>query len=443
MIREIKFGKLASRLSFLLAACVLVCSASHAQTYAITNAKVFPISGPPIDGATVVIHDGKITAVGKGAAIPSGAKVIDAKGLEVYPGFFNPITEIGINEIGAVNASVDTHEVGENNADINGAAGVNVESAHIAVTRVSGITHVNTVPGQGGRGDTGNLIGGQASLINLGGWTTEDMVVKREAGMVVNWPNLPGGGGRGFGGRGGAAAEGQSDARAAYDRRIAMLGDWLDSARHYDMAHEKANNANFRRDLKLEALGPVVRGEVPVLVFTDDPRAIEDAVKFFEKEKVKMVLATGEAASEKKDFLKQHNVNVILGPTLQLVRYEDDPYDVNLTLPHDLNAAGVKIAFASYTNEFARRLSQQAGVAVAFGLPHDEALKALTLYPAQMFGLDKELGTLEVGKMANVIVTSGDPLELTTEVKYLFIKGELTSLDNRHLDLYNKYKKRP
>jgi imidazolonepropionase-like amidohydrolase len=269
------------------------------------------------------------------------------------------------------------------------------------------------------------------------------MIVKREAAMVVNWPNLPGGGGRGFGGGGGAAAQGNSEARAAYDRRVAELGDWLDRARHYDLAHEKGNAANFHRDLKLEALGPIVKGEVPVLVFTDDARVIEDAVKFCEKQKVKMVLATGEAAAEKKDFLKQHNVNVVLGPTLELVRYEDDPYDTNLALPHDLNAAGVKIAFASYTNEFARRLSQQAGVAVAFGLPRDEALKALTLYPAQMFGMDKELGTLEAGKMANVIVTNGDPLELTTEVKYLFIKGELTSLDNRHLDLYNKYKKRP
>ena len=114
-----------------------------------------------------------------------------------------------------------------------------------------------------------------------------------------------------------------------------------------------------------------------------------------------------------------------------------------MTLPHDLNAAGVKIAFASFTNEFARRLTQQAGVAVAYGLPHEEAIKALTLYPAQMFGVDKMLGSIEPGKMANIIVTNGDPLELNTEVKYLFIKGEETSLDNRHLDLYNKYKKRP
>src|SRR5579862_1035333 len=218
MIRENYFGKLTSRLALAIAACVLVCSASHAQSYAITNAKVFPISGPPIDGATVVIHDGKITAIGKGAAVPAGAKVIDAKGLEVYPGFFNPITEIGLNEIGAVNSSIDTHEVGENNADIAGATGVNVESAHIGVTRVSGITHVNTVPAAGGRGDTNNLIGGQASLINLAGWTTEDMVVKREAAMVVNWPTLPGGAGRGFGGGGGrGGAPANPDARAEYD----------------------------------------------------------------------------------------------------------------------------------------------------------------------------------------------------------------------------------
>lgn len=441
------FGRAAIACVALITACVLLAPAAFSQggSYAITNAKVFPVSGPPIEGGTVVIKDGKIEAVGKGASIPSGAKVIDAHGLEVYPGFFNPITEIGLNEIGAVEASVDTHELGDWNPDIIGATGVNVESAHIGVTRASGITHVSTVPGQGGgRGGEGaNYIGGQASLINLAGWTNELMTVKAEAAMVVNWPAVPGGGG-GRGGRGGGGeAANAGDARTAYDQHVSELGDWFARARHYDAAHEKGNAANFRRDLKLEALVPIVKGEVPVLVFTEDPRGIEDAVKFFEKEKVKMILATGEAASERKDFLKQHNVNVILRPTETLLHYEDDPYDTNLTLPHDLNAAGVKIAFASFSNEFARRITQQAGVAVAFGLPHDEAIKALTIYPAQMFGVDKALGTLEPGKMANVIVTNGDPLELNTEVKYLFIKGQETSLDNRHLQLYNKYKSRP
>jgi imidazolonepropionase-like amidohydrolase len=444
------FGRIA-KIAFpclgLIAAGALLAPASFSQagTYAIEHGKVFPVSGPPIDDGTVVIKDGKIAAVGKGVAVPSGAKVIDARGLEVYPGIFNPITEIGLNEIGAVEASVDTHELGDWNADIIAATGVNPESAHIPVTRVSGITHVNVVPGQGGGGRGGegaNYIGGQASLMNLAGWTNEEMTVKPEVAMVVNWPQVPGSGGGRRGGGGGAAAN-AGEARTEYDKHVDDLGDWLDRARHYDQAHEKGNAANFHRDLKLEALVPFVRGDIPVLVFTEDPRGIDDAVRFCEKEKVKMVLATGEAAAERKDFLKQHNVNVVLRPTLTLLRYEDDPYDLNMTLPHDLNAAGVKIAFASYTNEFARRLTQQAGVAVAYGLPHDEAIKALTLYPAQMFGVDKMFGSIEPGKMANIIVTNGDPLELSTEVKYLFIKGEQTSLDNRHLDLYNKYKKRP
>jgi imidazolonepropionase-like amidohydrolase len=158
---------------------------------------------------------------------------------------------------------------------------------------------------------------------------------------------------------------------------------------------------------------------------------------------LKMILATGPAAGEVKDVLKEKNIPVILRPTLTLVRAEDSPYDENLTLPGDLSKAGVKIAFGSYGNEFARRLSQQAGVAVAFGMPHDEALKALTINPAEMFGVGKELGTIEAGKMANLIVTTGDPLELTTEVKYLFINGQLTSTDNKHRQLWEEYRKRP
>ena len=427
-----------------LAAVLVGAPASHAQasqSYAITGAKVFPISGPPIDGATVVIEKGKITAVGKGAKIPAGAKVIDAKGLEVYPGIFNAITEMGINEIGeGVSGSVDSSELGEYNPQLVTATAVNPASAHIDVTRADGITHVISAMGAGGgRGGGGSVIPGQASLFNLAGWTMDEMQIRRSAAMTVNWPALPGGGG---GGRGGAAAgAGGGATRAEYDKRIAELAEWLDRARHY--AQAKQANANFERDLKLEALIPVIKGEMPLFVMANQANQIREAVAFCDKQKVKMILATGTAAGEVKDLLKEKNIPVVLRPTLTLVRGEDDPYDMSLTLAGELSKAGVKIAYGSFGNEFARRITQQVGNSVAYGLPHEEGLKALTIYPAEMFGVSKELGTIEVGKMANLIVTNGDLLELTTEVKYLFIRGMETSTDNRHRQLYEEYRKRP
>jgi imidazolonepropionase-like amidohydrolase len=411
-------------------------------SYAIVGAKVFPISGPAIDGATVVIRDGKIASVGHGGA-PSGVKVIDGKGLEVYPGLFNAVTEIGLNEIGEGDpGSVDTQELGEYMPQLVAATAVNPASEHIRVTRVDGITHVISADGMGGRGGGGAVIAGQASLFNLNGWTMDEMKIRRSAAMVINWPTLPGEAGGGRRGGGGAAAAAPAANRADYDRRMAEITEWLERARHYS-ASMTANASATPRDLKLEALVPVVKGDLPVLVVANAANQIREAIAYCEKQKLKMILATGPAAGEVKDVLKEKNIPVILRPTLTLVRGEDSPYDENLTLPGELSKAGIKVAFGSYGNEFARRLSQQAGVAVAYGMSHDDAMKALTINPAEMFGVSKELGTIEAGKMANIIVTTGDPLELTTQVKYLFIKGQLTSLETKHTLLWDEYRKRP
>lgn len=199
----------------------------------------------------------------------------------------------------------------------------------------------------------------------------------------------------------------------------------------------------IRFPLTLAALVPVVRGELPLLVFADDAREIRNAVEYADKQKLKIIIAGGAEAYKVKDLLRSKSVPVILRPMLTLPTDEDDPYDRLLTQPAELAAAGVKFAFASFDNSFARRLGQNAANAVAYGLPYDEALKAVTLYPAQMFGLAGELGTLETGKIANVIVTTGDPLELTTDVRYLFIRGQLTSTDNKQKALYDKYRSRP
>src|SRR5207245_7084702 len=234
-----------------------------------------------------------------------------------------------------------------------------------------------------------------------------------------------------------------NDAKQEYDKQVNEITDWLERARHYAQAMEKGSGAKYDRDLKLEALTPVIRGELPLLVFADRSREIRNAVEFCDKQNLKMILAGGAEAYKANDLLRSKDISVILRPMLMLPLDEDDPYDRLLTQPAELAAAGVKFAFASFDNSFARRLGQNAANAVAYGLPYEEALKAITVYPAQIFGLADQIGTLEPGKIANVIVTNGDPLELTTEVQYLFIRGQLTSTNNRHKSLYEKYMNRP
>ncbi len=412
-------------------------------TYAITHAKIFTLSGATIDDGTLVIQNGKITNVGAAVDVPAGAQVIDGKGLQVYPGLFDPITQMGLREIGAVNATVDSSEVGAFNPDVVAADAVLPSSEHIPVTRAAGITEVLAVPASGGMDSGGatGILGGQASAIHMSGWTISDMLLKKSVAMVLNWPEIQT---QNFDFSTFSRKQKPfTDAKQEYEKQVNELTDWLDRARHYAQALGHGSPGDFKRDLQLEALVPVTRGEMPVLVLADKARDIRSAVEFCDKQKLKMILGGGAEAYKVKDLLRSKSIPVVLGPTLTLPREEDDPYDRLLTQPAELLAAGVKFAFGSFDNSFSRRLGQQAANAVAHGLPYDEALKAVTLYPAEIFGLADQVGTLESGKIANVIVTNGDPLELTTEVRYLFIKGQLTSLDNKQKALYEKYLKRP
>jgi imidazolonepropionase-like amidohydrolase len=430
-------------LLIVLALCAEAALAQSAPTvYAIKGAKIVTLAGPAIENGTVVIRDGKITAVGANVEIPAGAQVIDAKGLEVYPGMFDPLTQMGLNEVSAVRATVDTDEIGEYNPDVVAATAVNPATAHIPVTRASGITEVIAVPGVGGfDASSGGLMPGQASAFSLAGWTMDEMQITRSAAMVINWPSLET---RSFDfSTFSVRDKPYSEAKKDYDKQIGELGDLLDRARHYAQAQAKGSPANYERDLKLEALAPVVSGKLPVLIVAQRARDIRNAVDFCTKQNLKMILAGGGEAWKVKDLLKDKKIPVILGPTEQLPIDEDTPYDKPMTQPSELFAAGIPFAFASFDTSFSRRLSQFAGTAVGYGLPHDEALKAVMLNAAQIFGLADQLGTIEPGKIANLIVTNGDPLEIQTELRYLFIKGRLTSTDNRHKELYEQYRKRP
>jgi imidazolonepropionase-like amidohydrolase len=442
----VKTPSLSSRAFALILAAFLALPAwtqtATPTSYAIKGGKVFTLAGPAIENGTVLIRDGKIAAVGAGIAIPADAQVIDATGLEVYPGMFDPITQIGLNEVSAVSATLDVSELGDYNPELVAATAVNPASAHIPITRASGITEVIAAPGTTGFDlQSGGLIAGQASAFNLAGWTMDEMQINRSVAMVINWPSIQT---RTFDFATFSIKEKPyADVKKEYDKSVNSLGDWMDRARHYAQAKEKGSPALYERDLKLEALVPVVQGKMPVLVIVDEARDIRNAVDFCTKQNLRMILGSGAEAWKLKELLKDKKIPVVLAPTNRLPEQEDTPYDKPYTEPSELFAAGVPIAFSSFGTSFSRRLPQYAGTAVAYGLPHDEALKAVMLNAAQIFGLADQLGTLEPGKIANVIVTNGDPLELQTQVRYLFIKGQPTSTDNKHRELYEQYRKRP
>ncbi len=418
---------------------------SYAQTYAIQGATVHTLAGEPIPNGTVIIRDGKIAAVGAGIRVPSGAQVINARGLHVYPGLMDSVSLLGLTEVGAVSATVDTTELGDFNPHLVAATAIHPASEHIPVARANGITHAVSAPSVAGGGPFGggggSTITGQGSLINLSGWVTDEMLVRRSAFLVVNWPRLE---------------TGQVDfssfsfrrrpfneVKKEYDKRVDEFTEWVEQAKHYAQAVEKGSKDKFERDLKLDAMIPVVTGKLPVLVNASGAREIKDAVAFCEKHKLKMILARGRDAWKVKDLLKEKNIPVILGPSQSLPSTDDEPYDQPFSLAGQLHAAGVKIAVATYDSADSRTLPYEAANYVPFGLPHDEALRAITINPAEILGVAGQLGTIEPGKLANLIVTTGDPLEITTQVRHLFIHGRLTSTDNKHRQLYEKYLARP
>ena len=410
------------------------------ESWLITNARIHTLveGAAPIESGSILIRDGRIVEIGDVSA-PAGATVIDAAGLDVYPGMMDSVSQLGLTEIGAVSATVDTVELGEMNPHLKAATAIHPSSEHLPVARANGITHAVVAPGRlGGFGGGGSGISGQASIVHLDGWTVEEMDIDASAGMILTWPTYST---RTFNpGSFRAGRRSFREAEEAYDRTVAELGDVLDAARRYAAAGDTGARA---RDVRLAALGPVVGGEMPLLIVTQGEREIRHAVEFTKEQGVKMILLGGNEAWKVKELLAENGIPVILGPTQRLPGEEDDPYDRPFTTPGELHEAGVTVAFATFGSSNSRLLPYEAGHAVGYGLPQDAAVRAITVVPAQLFGLAEDFGTLEEGKVANLIVVNGDPLEIRTEVEHVFVNGVPVSLDNRHLQLYEKYRSRP
>ncbi|HET9531130.1 MAG TPA: amidohydrolase family protein [Blastocatellia bacterium] len=409
------------------------------DTYAIRNARIVTVTGPVIERGTVVISNGRITAVGANVSVPAGAKIIDATNLSVYPGMIDSGTSLGLIEIGSVAGSNDISEIGSNNANIRVDVALHPDTTHIPVTRVNGITTALTAP-------RGGMIAGQSALINLDGWVPQDMILKSPVAMHINWPGAGGGGG--FGGFGGFGQQRNlAEVRREQERQIESLKKILRDARAYaDAKDARAKDASLPKlatDLKMEGLIPVVRGQMPVVVNLNLERDIKSAIAFADEMKIKIILAGAIDAHKVADQLKAKNIPVIVGEVLRMPAREDDPYDAPFTNAGLLAKAGVKIAFQTGESAHVRELPYNVGMAAAFGLPKEEALKAVTIYPAEIFGVADRIGSIEQGKIANLIVTDGDPLEIRTHVRYLFINGRQVPLTSKHTELYERYKSRP
>ena len=431
------------------AACAAVAAVGTARLagqdapriYAITGARITTVSGPVIENGTVIVANGRILSVGASVAVPPGAEVIDGAGLEVTPGFFDAMSQVGLTENIAVNATNDITEVGAFNPQIDAATAVHPSTDHIPVARVNGVTHVVAAPGVPGNGAGGPVIGGQASAFHLDGWTIEEMLIDRSVGMVVNWPSLRS---RSFDpSTFSLRTRPFREAKEEQAKQTRELARWIADARDYRQARGKAAD-RIERNLKLEALAPYAAGERPWLLRANAERDIRDAVAFFvDTHKQKVVLIGAEEAWKVAALLAEKKVPVILGPTQALPNSDDDPYDATMAAPAVLHKAGVTVAMSTYSSSDVRNLPYEIGTAVGFGLPHDVAIRAITLTPAQLLGLDRLVGSIEPGKIANLIVSRGDPLEIRSAITHVFIKGVPVPLDSRHTQLYEKYKNRP
>jgi imidazolonepropionase-like amidohydrolase len=385
---------------------------------ALVGATVHTVTGPTIAGATVLFDAGVIRAVGVGIAIPPEAERLDLPGRHIYPGLIDGASVMGLEEIGSIRASLDHDEVGDLTPEVRVEMAWQPDSEHLPVARANGLTHALSMP-------TGGLVAGQAALLRLDGWTTEDLVERASVALVVTWPSMnidrrP------------QAVPPPAQQQQRRDERLGQLSELLADARQRGPV-----------TARLRAVQPILSGEMPILVIVSELRQVQAALDWAAAQEVRLILAGSAEFWRAADELTARDVPVIYWSTYLLPGWPDAPYDASYDVPRRLHEAGVTFCLAhSSWLSFARNLSEEAARAVAYGLPAEAALRALTIAPARIFGVDGRLGSIEVGKEASLIVTDGDLFEITSRVEHAFIAGRAVDLSTHHTRLYDKYRAR-
>jgi len=421
-------------LASLTAAAVLAADAP--RPVAIRGARIVTVSGPVIDKGTIVLAGGKIVALGADAAVPADAEVVDGTGQTVYPGLVNGLTTLGLTEISSVPGSVDTTEAGDINPQAQAWLAVQPHSELIPIARANGTTVVLTAPQCG-------LVSGQSALLRLAGSTPEALTVKQPAAMHMVYPT-----GRPVFNLARLFEEPElktfedrvKDRRQNQEKELRRLGNLIEDARA--LGQRRGANVPSDVDLAEEALGAVARGELPVVMRADAEDDIRGAVRFAGEHGLKLIIAGGLEAWRCADLLKEKDVPVLLQVDRLPLR-ESDRYDASFTNPSALHRAGVRFAIVSDDAADTRNLPYEAAMARAYGLPADVALRAITLSPAEIFGVADRLGALAVGKDADVFVATGDIMDTRTQVTHVFVDGAPQSLETRHTRLYREFKDRP
>lgn len=408
---------------------LLSANVAAAQTIAIVGGRVLPVSGPAIDGGTVVIRDGRIIAVGRDVAVPNGAERIDATGKWVTPGIINPATQLGLVEVGQVAETRNNTARGEEGSEINAAftvwEGLNPLSVLFAPARNEGITTVAVFP-QGG------LVSGQGALVDIVDGAVSDMLVRAPIAMVAQVGNT------------------QAAGVSSRGELMLRLRELLEDVRAYGRRRadfERAQTREFAASrLDLEAMQPVLAGRLPLIIVADKASDIEAALRLAREYSLRIMIAGGAEAWRVADQLAAANVPVLAGSLLNIPG-DFATLGARQENPALLRRAGIDVALigtGSDPDAFnVRNIKQEAGNAVAYGMTWDDALRAITLTPAELFGVADRYGSLQPGRVANVVVWSGDPFEFSTRVEHVFVRGVRRMTPSRQDELMQRYKTLP
>jgi len=390
--------------------------------FALTNAKIYTVTNGIIENGTIIINNGLIEAVGANISIPADAEVFDYEGREIYPGMVDSGTQLGIKEIGSIAEAQDSREFGQITPQMQALSAINPNSVAIPVTRVSGVTTVLTAP-------TGGILPGTAATVNLFGYTPDQMFAGNKA-MIMTFPSTARRGRR-------RRPQSPEDAKKAMEKALKTVNDTWDKAELYAKI-QGSDEARFYPEM--EALAKVVNGELALYIEANAAKDIQNAIAWVAERGYKNVVLTGVAEGWRvADEIAAAGLPVIAGPVQSLPTRQSDRYDLAYANPGAMAKAGVKVAIRTGDTENSRNLPYHAGFAAAYGMGREEALKAITINAAEIMGISDQIGSIEVGKKANIFVSTGDPFETSTKILDVYIDGYKIPMTSRQIRLYDEF----
>ena len=401
---------------------------SQSGTFLLKDATIHTVTNGTIQG-DLLIKDGIISEIGTISQVEVGATTIVCTGKHIYPGFIDGGTNLGLSEVGSISLTQDYRELGDFTPHMQALTAVNPNSVSIPVTRTNGVTTVIAKTG-------GGLFPGTAALINLHGYTPKQMYAGFK-GVQMNFPST--------GKRGRWDRRSPEDIKKDGEKAMKKMKDIWDKARQYSAIDSAAKASNQKMDdynPQMEALLPIVRGEAPLMVEVNKDGDIKAAIKWVEENKLDVIFTGVSEGYRVTKELAKAGMPVVTGPVLSIPGRSSASYDIAYKNASIMQKAGIKVAIRTNETENVRNLPFNAGFAAAYGMGIEEALKAITIIPAEIFGVSDKMGSLEKGKIANVFVSDGDPFETKTKIEHLFISGYKIPLESRHTLLYDEFLKR-